>query len=103
MRHGTLVQNRYWYEVRCTKGGGCRWSPGHHVGVGVDEDASAALLVRVGVGDRHWDIGESLGRDVEWTREPVGRSLGRWSLRYDRACVSDSRGTRRWDADGDNC
>ena len=28
------------------------------------------------VSNRRWDAGESRGRDVEWTRGPVARSLG---------------------------
>ena len=61
-----VLQNHCWgakWNVRGERGvvGGCRWSLGHNVGVGVDEGALAALSVQVVAkkqqDGRRWDTG----------------------------------------------
>jgi hypothetical protein len=50
-----------------------------------------------------WRWRQSRGRDIEWTRGPVGCSLGEGDWWDATGCVwVIVVGMRRWDADGDD-
>ena len=87
-------RDSWWVQMVAGTQYGCGCRPGRisrFFGAGGFQEATGCMCGWLTLG---WRWRQSLGRDVEWTRGLVSRSLGRWSLRCDRACVSDSR----WDA-----